>query len=96
MSAQETLLKVDALSVHFHIRQGGYPWSGKATLRAVDDVSFDVRRGETVGLVGESGCGKSTLARAIIGLAPVTAGKGTKPSRPTRCATRRKSAATCR
>ncbi|WP_176055584.1 ABC transporter ATP-binding protein [Paraburkholderia caribensis] len=74
MSAQETLLKVDNLSVHFSIAQGGYPWSKKATLRAVDGVSFDVRRGETVGLVGESGCGKSTLARAIIGLTPVTSG----------------------
>ncbi|CAB3806016.1 Oligopeptide transport ATP-binding protein OppF [Paraburkholderia ultramafica] len=74
MSAQETLLKVDNLSVHFSIAQGGYPWSKKATLRAVDGVSFDVRRGETVGLVGESGCGKSTLARAIIGLAPLTSG----------------------
>ncbi|WP_109483931.1 oligopeptide/dipeptide ABC transporter ATP-binding protein [Paraburkholderia sp. C35] len=74
MSAQETLLKVDNLSVHFSIAQGGYPWSKKATLRAVDGVSFDIRRGETVGLVGESGCGKSTLARAIIGLAPVTSG----------------------
>jgi oligopeptide transport system ATP-binding protein len=74
MSVQETLLKVDNLSVHFSIAQGGYPWSKKATLRAVDGVSFDVRRGETVGLVGESGCGKSTLARAIIGLTPVTSG----------------------
>ena len=74
MSAQETLLKVDNLSVHFSIAQGGYPCSKKATLRAVDGVSFDVRRGETVGLVGESGCGKSTLARAIIGLTPVTSG----------------------
>ncbi|CAN7360068.1 ABC transporter ATP-binding protein [Paraburkholderia sp. SIMBA_054] len=74
MSAQVTLLKVDNLSVHFSIAQGGYPWSKKATLRAVDGVSFDVRRGETVGLVGESGCGKSTLARAIIGLTPVTSG----------------------
>jgi oligopeptide transport system ATP-binding protein len=70
----ETLLKVEDLSVHFHVAQGSYPWSKKATLRAVDGVSFDVRRGETVGLVGESGCGKSTLARAIIGLVPVTSG----------------------
>ncbi|MEM5383470.1 oligopeptide/dipeptide ABC transporter ATP-binding protein [Paraburkholderia phymatum] len=74
MSAHETLLEVDNLSVHFQIAQGGFPWSKKATLRAVDGVSFDLRRGETVGLVGESGCGKSTLARAIIGLAPVTSG----------------------
>ena len=83
MSAQETLLKVDNLSVHFQIAQGGFPWSRKATLRAVDGVSFDVRRGETVGLVGESGCGKSTLARAIIGLAPVTSGSVLWKGKPT-------------
>jgi peptide/nickel transport system ATP-binding protein len=43
-------------------------------LRAVDDVSFDIRRGETLGLVGESGCGKSTVARLIVGLHALTAG----------------------
>ena len=69
-----TLLSVDDLKVQFGVPRGGFPWSGKATLRAVDGVSFSVRRGETVGLVGESGCGKSTLARAIIGLAPVASG----------------------
>jgi oligopeptide transport system ATP-binding protein len=69
-----TLLRVDNLKVQFGVARGGLPWSGKATLRAVDGVSFNVRRGETVGLVGESGCGKSTLARAIIGLAPVADG----------------------
>ncbi|MCX4174430.1 MULTISPECIES: ABC transporter ATP-binding protein [Paraburkholderia] len=69
-----TLLSVDNLKVQFGVPRGGFPWSGKATLRAVDGVSFSVRRGETVGLVGESGCGKSTLARAIIGLAPVASG----------------------
>ena len=69
-----TLLSVDNLKVQFGVPRGGFPWSGKATLRAVDGVSFSVRRGETVGLVGESGCGKSPLARAIIGLAPVASG----------------------
>jgi oligopeptide/dipeptide ABC transporter ATP-binding protein len=43
-------------------------------VRAVDGVSFDIRRGETVGLVGESGCGKTTLGRCIAGLTPVTSG----------------------
>ncbi|SMG02052.1 Oligopeptide transport ATP-binding protein OppF (TC 3.A.1.5.1) [Burkholderia singularis] len=70
----DTLLSVRDLKVHFRVPLGGYPWSRKGTLRAVDGVSFDVRRGETVGLVGESGCGKSTLARALIGLAPMTDG----------------------
>ncbi|AOK27561.1 ABC transporter ATP-binding protein [Burkholderia ubonensis] len=70
----DTLLSVEDLKVHFRVPLGGYPWSPKGTLRAVDGVSFDVKRGETVGLVGESGCGKSTLARALIGLVPMTAG----------------------
>ncbi len=70
----DALLSVRDLKVHFRVPLGGYPWSRKGTLRAVDGVSFDVRPGETVGLVGESGCGKSTLARALIGLAPITAG----------------------
>ncbi|EAY71233.1 ABC-type oligopeptide transport system ATPase component [Burkholderia dolosa AU0158] len=73
-AASDTLLAVDDLKVHFRVPLGGYPWSPKGTLRAVDGVSFDVKRGETVGLVGESGCGKSTLARALIGLVPTTAG----------------------
>ena len=70
----DALLSVQDLKVHFRVPLGGYPWSPKGTLRAVDGVSFDVKRGETVGLVGESGCGKSTLARALIGLVPMTAG----------------------
>jgi oligopeptide transport system ATP-binding protein len=73
-AAGETVLSVRDLKVHFRVPRGAYPWSSKATLRAVEGITFDVRRGETVGLVGESGCGKSTLARAIVGLTPVTAG----------------------
>lgn len=52
-----------------------YKRSGKKPFRAVDDVTFDVRRGEIVGLVGESGSGKSTIGRALLGLIPVASGE---------------------
>ncbi len=52
-----------------------YPAAGGEVVRAVDGVSLQIRRGETLGLVGESGCGKSTLARLITALQPVTGGK---------------------
>ncbi len=73
----DPLLSVRDLHVHFRVKrhsEGWTPWRPTAWLRAVNGVSFDIGRGETLGLVGESGCGKSTLARAIVGLAPVTGG----------------------
>jgi oligopeptide transport system ATP-binding protein len=72
------LLSVRDLKVHFPVkrREGLWPVGPRKTsLRAVDGISFDLRRGEVIGLVGESGCGKSTLARAIVGLAPITSGR---------------------
>ncbi len=62
----ETVLSVDDLRV-WYAGVGG-------PVKAVDGVSFDLRRGEVLGLVGESGCGKSTLGRAMLGLTPSTAG----------------------
>src|SRR6202795_3533255 len=63
----------DDVKVHFPIRAGIFSTT-KATVKAVDGVTFDVRRGETLGLVGESGCGKSTIGRAMIRLRDVTSG----------------------
>ncbi|PID49700.1 MAG: oligopeptide ABC transporter ATP-binding protein OppF [Proteobacteria bacterium] len=76
MSTKSALLDVDNLSVQFTIkRDNAWFWEAPAQLKAVDQVSFRVYAGETVGVVGESGCGKSTLARAIIGLIPASAGQ---------------------
>jgi peptide/nickel transport system ATP-binding protein len=69
-----TLLAVSQLVRHFPIRSGLFG-RASAVVRAVDDISFDVADGETLGIVGESGCGKSTTARLLIGLMPPDAGK---------------------
>ena len=69
------ILEVRDLKVYFDVRDAkSWPWTPSRTLKAVDGVSFDIRVGETLGVVGESGCGKSTLARAILNLIPATAG----------------------
>ena len=72
--ADEELLKVENLRVTFPVTMRGSLLGKKKQLRAVDDVSFTLRQGETLGVVGESGCGKSTLARAILRLAAPTEG----------------------
>ena len=69
-----TLLSVDDVKVHFPVAAGGGIFPKYKPLRAVDGVSFTLKQGETLGIVGESGCGKSTLARAVIKLLPKTAG----------------------
>lgn len=73
-NAPDVLLKVKELKKHFPIRRGILQRQVGA-VKAVDGVSFDVRRGETLGLVGESGCGKSTTGRVILQLHKATAGE---------------------
>ncbi|MDI6101332.1 dipeptide ABC transporter ATP-binding protein [Actinoplanes sp. NEAU-A12] len=71
--AREPLLKVEGLTKHFPVRSGG--WGKASVVRAVENVSFEVRPGETLGLVGESGCGKTTTGRMLVRLLEPTSGK---------------------
>jgi oligopeptide/dipeptide ABC transporter ATP-binding protein len=73
LAEHEVVLSVDALSKHFPVRGARFGRHGDV-VRALDDVSFELRKGETLGVVGESGCGKSTLARTIVGLEVPTSG----------------------
>ncbi len=68
------LLQVENLRTHFPIRTGLLQ-RVTGHLKAVDDVSFEIRAGETLGLVGESGCGKTTVGRTILRLIPATGGR---------------------
>jgi oligopeptide transport system ATP-binding protein len=70
----QPLLQVRDLKVHFPVRTGGFVFGDYTPLKAVDGISFELRPGETLGVVGESGCGKSTLGRAVLQLVPATAG----------------------
>ncbi|MGD0833108.1 MAG: oligopeptide/dipeptide ABC transporter ATP-binding protein [Candidatus Dormibacteria bacterium] len=72
--AAGTLLSVDRVVKRFPIRRGVFFKRQIGSVHAVEGVSLEVRRGETLGLVGETGCGKSTLARCITRLYPLTSG----------------------
>jgi oligopeptide transport system ATP-binding protein len=70
----QVLVRVEGLQKYFTIPRGFLSRRPPAVVRAVDDVSFEIRTGETLGLVGESGCGKSTTGRAILHLHRPTGG----------------------
>jgi peptide/nickel transport system ATP-binding protein len=86
MSAERPLVEVHDAARWFDVSA---PWlervlsrKPRSILRAVDGVSFSIRKGETLALVGESGCGKSTIARMLVGLYPLTRGTITFDSQP--------------
>jgi len=74
MADPHNLLEVSHLKKHFPIVKGIFS-SAHGSVKAVDDVSFSIRKGETVGLVGESGCGKTTAGRCIVRAFPVSEGQ---------------------
>src|SRR5262252_1535993 len=71
--SEQPILAVERLARHFPVRNLFGMKAG--TVRALDGVSFDVRPGETLGIVGESGCGKSTLGKALVGIHAPDAGR---------------------
>ncbi len=74
MSDDSPLVKVEGLKKHFPILRGIVIQKQVGAVHSVDGISFEIRRGETLGLVGESGCGKTTAGRTMLGLYPPTAG----------------------
>ena len=74
MNIGEAVLNIEDLKVYFPLKKS-WPWQETRYVKAVDGISFEVKKGETLGIVGESGCGKSTLIRAIVGLVSATEGK---------------------
>lgn len=75
MSENNKLLEVKKLKMHFPISSGGLLKRKVGAIRAVDGIDFEIKNGETLGLVGESGCGKSTTARAVAQLHKPTSGE---------------------
>ena len=74
MAEKRKILEVKNLKKYFPLKKGKYK-EGDPCVKAVDDITFDLYEGETLGLVGESGCGKSTLGRTIIRLYEPTSGE---------------------
>ena len=73
--SDDVLLRVEHVVKYFPVQAAGLLGRSRDVVHAVDDVNLEVRRGETLGLVGETGCGKSTLARCIMRLYDLTSGK---------------------
>jgi oligopeptide/dipeptide ABC transporter ATP-binding protein len=71
----ETIYRVEELKKHFPVKRRGIFERTRRYIHAVDEVSFDINKGETFGIVGESGCGKTTLARMLLRLEEPTSGK---------------------
>ena len=74
MAEKRKILEVKHLKKYFPLKKGKFK-EGDPCVKAVDDITFDLYEGETLGLVGESGCGKSTLGRTIIRLYEPTSGE---------------------
>ena len=94
MTTPPPLLQVNALKKHFPIH-GGLLGQETAKVHAVDGVTFDISRGETLSLVGESGCGKSTVGKAILRLFAITDGEVYLDWRTHRQHARRQGCARC-
>ena len=69
---EENVLEVKNLSKFFQVNRG---WKTPQVVQAVNDISFQIKKGETLGLVGESGCGKSSLGRTILRIYEPTKGE---------------------
>ena len=83
IEAQNPLVEIRNLKQYFNINVGLFK---TRPLKAVDDVSFSIRRGETLGLVGESGCGKTTVGRTLLHLYKPTGGEVLYNGKPIRTA----------